>query len=889
MPNEGRRGNDLILTPHSYAHIWDETKGTILTYVGPHAAGLTDTDRPVVFDENQKTFNRASVNDAIKMFPTAPEGWYIILKNPAKDNTHPRQGKNDAADTKDLNVGRKVNIPGPAAFPLWPGQMFKVLKGHHLRTNQYLLIRVYDDQVARDNWAKSVIKTAKGEEGAPEYLIDPEELNNGRIFVIKGTDVSFYIPPSGVEVVPDHEGHYVRNACTLERLEYCILKDEDGNKRYMRGPDVIFPKATERFIRSGKSIKFRAIELNELSGIHIKVIAPYSEGDRSYKEGEELFITGEDTKIYFPREEHAIIRYGEGGYVHTAVAVAAGNGRYVMNRLTGEIKIVKGPAMLLPDPRVEVVVRRVLDGKQVETWFPGNSEALEYNKALARSAASQTESYVADFSNVAPEETLEVPEDGVLDSMDSPTSGTKGGPIGTQALYSANINYDPGAYLQEAYASPRGFAPSSKMSASKKRKKRDSIRFEGEQFDRDEDFQTSGRSIILDQKYEGVVRIDVWNGYAVQIVSTSGGRKVVAGPATELLPYDSVLDVIQLSTGMPKSDAQTIKTPYLRVLNNRVSDVVEVETSDPCKIDIKLAYRVNFIDDESKWFNVEDYVKFLTEHMRSIIRNQVKKIGIEQFYPNAIDTLRDIILGKSKAEGNGNEPGRSGKLFPENNMSISDVEILDVNIKNGQIAAALVNAGQHSVQERLQMETHLKHYEVVCKLEEINQKLQAEKVATLLHNLELQRTEEDTKYGLETAKKNNALALSQLDIDREWKDFESKLSQQKAEMDQKAEFAQRELEMRLTTLQKEAEALKEKAQAVTPQMVAALQSFGDKEFVGKISESMSPLAILGGKSVMDVLSGLLSGTNFDSLLSVRNRMVGAELGTGEKGQGKSKK
>ena len=29
-------------------------------------------------------------------------------------------------------------------------------------------------------------------------------------------------------------------AVTLERLEYCILLDEDGNKRYIRGPAVVF-------------------------------------------------------------------------------------------------------------------------------------------------------------------------------------------------------------------------------------------------------------------------------------------------------------------------------------------------------------------------------------------------------------------------------------------------------------------------------------------------------------------------------------------------------------------------------------------------------------------------------------------------------------------------
>lgn len=55
----------------------------------------------------------------------------------------------------------------------------------------------------------------------------------------------------------------MRNAVTLERLEYCILLDEDGNKRFIEGPDVVFPEPTERFVEKNGFRKFKAIELNE--------------------------------------------------------------------------------------------------------------------------------------------------------------------------------------------------------------------------------------------------------------------------------------------------------------------------------------------------------------------------------------------------------------------------------------------------------------------------------------------------------------------------------------------------------------------------------------------------------------------------------------------------
>ena len=98
-------------------------------------------------------------------------------------------------------------------------------------------------------------------------------------------------------VIVGEGGEYVREAVTLERLEYCILLDENGNKRYIQGPSVVFPGPTETFVGRQGSRKFKAIELNETSGIYVKVIAPYEEGGKSYKVGEELFLTGKDGRI----------------------------------------------------------------------------------------------------------------------------------------------------------------------------------------------------------------------------------------------------------------------------------------------------------------------------------------------------------------------------------------------------------------------------------------------------------------------------------------------------------------------------------------------------------------------------------------------------------------
>ena len=362
---------DLVLSPNEYAYVLDETKGNVACNVGPHKMSLSQSDNLVKFDTKTKKFIPCDrYNDAISLFVTAPEGWYIALKNPAPGNKHPKAGTSNSIP-ENMEIGKKINIPGPASFALYPGQMAQVIQGHNLRSNQYLVAKVYD---------ADSLNTTKEDRDASEnepYFV------NGQVLIIKGTEISFYIPPTGIEVKAinnDPSKGYVRDAVTLERLEYCILKDEDGNKRYVHGPTVVFPEPTESFIKDGNGhIKRNAIELSDISGVYVKVVADYKDDNgKEHKAGEELFITGKDQMIYYPRPEHTFITYN-GKVMHHAVAIPKGEGRYIMNRMTGEIKTVRGPAMYLPDPRIEVAIKRTLSRSQCELWYPGNVEVLEAN------------------------------------------------------------------------------------------------------------------------------------------------------------------------------------------------------------------------------------------------------------------------------------------------------------------------------------------------------------------------------------------------------------------------------------------------------------------------------------------------------------------------------
>jgi major vault protein len=862
----GKQQRDLVLAPNEYAYIQDETKGSVDIYCGPHNASLAGTVVPVVFDERTKRFKASHLDNAIQTSKIAPEGWYLVLKNPADGNNHPKEGV--VSGLPDLKIGHKINIPGPASFSLWPGQMVKVVKGHHLRSNQYLIIRVYDEEAALENWDKTVMKTqivptvpevsttsddkdvksdkekesakkgkdkekekdsedqvenidekddsANDSDAVVKSLDDKPELTMGKLLVIKGTDVSFYIPPTGIEVVQDEHNRYVREAVTLERLEYCILLNEDGNKQYVKGPTVVFPKPTETFIREEASRKFKAIELNEISGLYIKVIADHTdESGTKHKTGDELFITGKQQMIYFPREEHAIIKYGE-EEIHYAVAVPAGEARYVLDRISGKIELVKGPKMLLPDPRKEVIVRRVIDPKVVQLWFPGNMKALEYNESLMTlSPKAKTGDFITD-----------------------------------RDYYRSRGDEEDVLMRGPVEESVRGI--------------------HGDEFERKTSF-TKPRTITIDSKYDGAVAIDIWTGYAIQVVSKTKERHVVVGPKTCLLEYDELMEKMKLSTGTPKNDDNTIETVYLRVKNNVVSDKVTAETKDLYEIDIKLKYRVNFLNDkQDKWFGVENYIKLLTDHLRSLIRNVVKGHNMREFYADAINVLRDAILGKSK------DSKRKGKEFEENGMHIYDVEILDVSIRDTIIANLLVQA-QHSAAEKAIELTQKKQEMIDTKeLESINRQIIDEKSKTELHEIDVEKTkiEERLKKALTQVQSliDEEAEKLKLEEAREKKNDMSHsagLERTKKDKDQLLHYAQEELKQKLEGIRAEVEAVVAKAGAIGPDMIKALEVFADENMIEKLAQSLSPLAILGGNSVIDVAKQLFGSMPLGDFLEER--------------------
>ena len=800
---------DLVLSINEYAYVEDETKGHVICWVGPSKTSLSQSDKLVRFDPAIKRFVPCSYSQAINLFTIAPENWYVILKNPVEDNKHPKAGTSNSLPDV-VHVGQKINVTGPVSFALYPGQMAKVVRGHALRTNQYLLARVYEAAAASSSSGE--VRDAEGN------IIDTKTTYvNGQILVIKGTEVSFYIPPTGIEVIPinnDDANGYIREAVTLERLEYCILKDEDGNKRYVHGPQVVFPEPTETFVTSPKGgYVFRAVELSPISGIYVKVIAEYKDGEDGpvHPVGEELFITGKDQMIYYPRPEHAIITY-DNKMMHHAIAIPEGEGRYIMNRLTGEIKTVKGPQMYLPDPRYEVVVKRKLSRHQCELMYPGNEEALAYNMSLTEKSLEKSLKTI---------------------SIDEFTAYSTSNSIGdTLANLEAKANISRGT----SYTKPR--------------------------------------TITLDTKYEGVVTTDVWTGYAVNVISKNGDRKVVCGPQTVMLDYDQTLEELQLSTGKPKTTDNLIRTCFLRHENNKVSDMVNVETKDFVRCTVKVSYCVDF-DKEymDKWFNIDNYVKFMTDRERSLLKRAAKNYTIEEFYQNYITIVRDVAIARDRSEvKDADKAAHKGRFFPENGMYVSDCEVLSIDVER-DVYQMLTDHQREMVERSLELSTADKRVQVAEQLAIAEKKENEVESQKLINKMNLQREEAVRKLAIQS--EVNRMKEAEAEASKKAEQDLQVIIDAVADADRERKKKDLEQDLAYKTALADIEKAKKKAYAdtvsqimtsIAPGLIEALTSNANVDLLNGLNTAVGPYAIANGESVADVANKLLRGLPVESLL-----------------------
>lgn len=821
---------------------WVATKkdGRTRLIVGPDAFDAGEDDAFVVPDSNDPTrlVFVASAQESVRQFTSVRPDEYAVIFNPTEQheegypNGKYTPGKNDM---KALVYGTK-RVVRSGHFPLWPGQRVEVRKIPTLLANQYLVVVVESEDVDEQSpFFPITMRCAEmfkdvGEETEPASAAVASEntpaVGTGRKLrlrqriIIPGSVTPTYIPPTGIEIVPEEGSHQtIRDAAVPGPTQFCVLIDQNGRRRTERGPDCIFPGPNDRFQTEGSDDRiYDAYHIRPDMGLLIRIVATSMPAQKLSEQlpqgvelsvesvlgqGDEIFIGGTDAYV-FPSADFDIIdpetRQPHIGNDHRSVYVMAvgvddKSGTYLAQIETGQVKLVRGPVKLLPDPRKQRHVKRRVPGRMWNLMIG----AGEPHKC------------------VRPETMVETP---------------------------------------------------------------------------------------------WALCITVPNNEAA-LITHKGGRKPVVGPCMELLDYEATLEVLRLSRNDAqgvKSEEKPLETCFLRVKGNRVTDVVELVTSDFVSLQVRVAYGVQFVGDTEEeraaWFNHRNYVQFLCDQCRSRLRAAAQQKSIRELNGGIIDSanvqrggmaefIRDTIL-QPKATAEGHRPGLK---FAENNMLVHEVEVLAVSIPDKAVAEQLTTTNRKVVIQQIldaagkaEVDSAESRNARQARLAELNQievergqnlKIEQAKaedaVARSIHDLETARKQRafEDEFSMLKRRQENELALQRAKNDMNDETAARELARKEAAEKQRQKLAQTdhaiaeahakgEAEIELTVSAAAAEADAKRLAAVTPGLVEALKGFGNTELAKTLAERLpsasGQLPSLFGPNGIEALRALVKDT-----------------------------
>jgi hypothetical protein len=204
--------------------------------------------------------------------------------------------------------------------------------------------------------------------------------------------------------------------------------------------------------------------------------------------------------------------------------------------------------------------------------------------------------------------------------------------------------------------------------------------------------------------------------------------------------------------------------------------------------------------------------------------------------------------------------------FEENNLHIYDVEVLSFEIKDREIQSLLTEAELDGVRRQLKQNSEQERVTFELKSQELKRIEQAAYRDTELKILENKDIVDNEKRKADKAALDYQTEVLKLKLESEThtqsiknKIASEELIREKALNDETIRVANENLSRLITQLEKTKDCDVARAAAITPDLIAALQSLGDKLMIGDVSKNLNLVAAIGGLPLMDTLKNILQG------------------------------
>ena len=879
----------------------NETSGEILLHVGPTEFTPSANDRIVRANE-RGGFEQAPME--ARPFIVARDGEYVVLTNPMRGETNDEYPNGayipGGNKEKELLLGTTRIIPGPCAFPLWPGQSAEVRPAHKLGANHYLLVEVVGHIDERARYYKLVIDSAElssavidsGEEDIPAPIVAESaagtalavksaQLRLGQRIVIQGRHTQLFIPPSGIEIVAPVEDF---DPSQVTRTD----TDEDGIASLPSAAQQECAKLVAQ-VREGMSAKQFSVLKNELRhrqdlntaqrAIMLTALdAAFDERGQSTQQQarKRSGVTGERRSQGTPMDPYA------------RRAVVLGPKEFcILFDADGNPRIVKGPARVFPGPHDTFLQRgsrrRVYDAYELAEhqalWIRIIAPITRARLArhLPSNHALDREMYDAGHELIVRgQPTVFFPfieAEVIHPETREPHVGNDHDAVVLNAI---GVDQKSGVYVRDlrtgmvkmirgetSYLVDPRYEEHVHRRVPREQWNLWIAHAEPHKVTRDEAVTTPW-----------AISVTIPNNEAALITSRHG-RRVEVGPKVVLLDYEEALATLQLSKGPSKDGKTTVTTCFLRVRGARVSDSFDVDSADFVRFKLRLGFAGHFEGDGEAWFQVEDPVKLLADTVRSRLREVARTLPATRLLVELPAVVRGALFGDQPV-----------MRFSENGMAIDRVDVLASSVADNTLASLFDNVQRESVKlqltdqqatRALQSARHQDGVEAerqdilrgAARRKAETDALLAEAThAAALRAIELEAERKAAELERQQRHQERVLEF-EVRTEREMTEAaalkrlrEAEVGAQATALAHKAEEAHLEVVARVEAehARSLAEAEAVKLQAIQSELVGALHAAADSEVMKAAANNMNLVALLGGKSPAEIFQQLLSGT-----------------------------